>query len=50
VPAPFTQLMADLVGFWDRRPGAGTSQQIYQPAQGALSLWQLGEPPAPSES
>jgi hypothetical protein len=48
--APFTQLMADLVGFWDRRPGAGTSQQIYPPAQGALSLWQLGEPPAASES
>lgn len=42
--APFTQLITDLMGFMDRRPGAGTSQQIYQPAQGALSLWQLAEP------
>lgn len=46
--APFTQLIADLMGFMDRRPGAGTSQQIYQPAQGALSLWQLAEPPPPT--
>ena len=42
--APFTQLVIDLMGYWDRRLGAGTSQQIYQPAQGALSLWQLAEP------
>jgi hypothetical protein len=43
--SPFTQLISDMMGFVDRRPGSGTSQQIYQPAQGALSLWELAEPP-----
>jgi len=43
----FTRLVTDLVAFIDRDREAGTSQQIYQPAQGALSIWQLVEPPNP---
>jgi hypothetical protein len=46
----FARLVTELLRFVDRDRQAGTSQQIYQPAQGSTNLAALGMPPvAPPE-
>jgi hypothetical protein len=42
---PFARVVTELVRFIDRDRHAGTSQQIYQPAQGSTNLAALGLPP-----